>query len=483
MTNLPFGFSSSGDDDPDRPVVPGMPAGFDLSQIGSMLSQLGQMMSSSTPSSGPVNYDLARQLATSQVPSSHPASAIDVKLVSDAVELAEIWLDGTTALPAAVKTSTAWTPKQWIEATMPTWEKLSTPIADRVSKAWLEGLPAEAKEQAGPMLALMGSMGGMAFGSQLGQALAQLASEVLTSTDIGLPLGPDGTAALLPMSIAEFGRGLDLPDDQVRLYLAAREAAHHRLYAAVPWLRDRVLGLITTYAGGISVDFSAIEGLASSIDPSNPESIQAALGQGMFEPKVTPDQQATLVILETLLALVEGWVDTVVADAVGDRLPGAAALRETLRRRRATGGPAEQTFASLIGLELRPRRLRAAADLWRDLESSRGIDGRDALWSHPDLLPSSADLDDPVGFVARDKQFAELLAGLEDVDTSALDDAAATTDTATSDTATSDTATYDTATSDAATSDTATSDTATTDTGSHDTGSHDVALEKPRDQA
>ena len=87
--------------------------------------------------------------------------------------------------------------------------------------------------------------------------------------------------------------------------------------------------------------------------------------------------------LETLLALVEGWVDTVVADAVGDRLPGAPALRETLRRRRATGGPAEQTFATLIGLELRPRRLRAAAELWRRVGASRGIDGRDALWARP----------------------------------------------------------------------------------------------------
>ncbi len=131
----------------------------------------------------------------------------------------------------------------------------------------------------------------------------------------------------------------------------------------------------------------------------------------MFEPKITPGQQAAMAQLETLLALVEGWVDTVVADAVGDRLPGGPALRETLRRRRATGGPAEQTFATLIGLELRPRRLRVAADLWREVTASRGIEGRDALWAHPDLLPSPADLDDPAGFIARDKQFTELLAG------------------------------------------------------------------------
>jgi hypothetical protein len=72
---------------------------------------------------------------------------------------------------------------------------------------------------------------------------------------------------------------------------------------------------------------------------------------------------------------------------------------------------------------MRPRRLRAAADLWRALTNSRGVEARDTLWSHPDLLPSSADLDDPAGFVDRDNAFAELLAGFEDVDTSGLDTA------------------------------------------------------------
>ena len=118
----------------------------------------------------------------------------------------------------------------------------------------------------------------------------------------------------------------------------------------------------------------------------------------MFEPQTTHEQQAALDRLETLLALVEGWVDVVVAEAVGDRLPGADALRETLRRRRASGGPAEQTFATLVGLELRPRRLRAAAELWRRSASRRGTAGRDAVWAHPDLLPTADDLDDPVGF-------------------------------------------------------------------------------------
>ena len=210
----------------------------------------------------------------------------------------------------------------------------------------------------------MNQFGGMMFGAQVGQGIGALAQEIMSSTDVGLPLAATGTAALLPENIAAFGEGLGRPDDEVRLYLALREAAHQRLYGHVGWLRQRVIDTIDAYARGIKVDPSAIERAMSEIDPTNPESLQNALSGGLFEPDDTPEQTVALRRLETLLALVEGWVDAVVQDAAGERMPGADALREASRRRRATGGPAEQTFSTLVGLELRPRRLREAAALW-----------------------------------------------------------------------------------------------------------------------
>ena len=74
-------------------------------------------------------------------------------------------------------------------------------------------------------------------------------------------------------------------------------------------------------------------------------------------------------------------------------------LGETMRRRRASGGPAEKTFATLIGLELRPRALREAAALWEQLRIARGIEGRDAVWRHPDLTPTAEDLADPTAWL------------------------------------------------------------------------------------
>src|SRR5690606_18817199 len=276
------------------------------------------------------------------------------------------------------------------------------PVAKQVSSAWMQALPEEAKQAAGPLLSMVGQMGGMALGSQLGNALAGLASEVLTSTDIGLPLGPESTSALLPKNIEKFTEGLERPASEVLVFLAAREAAHQRLYSHVPWLRQRMLATVEEYARGIRMAMSSIEDLAQGLDPSaltDPSKLEEILKQGAFEPQTTPEQKAALERLETMLALVEGWVETVVADALGERLPGASALTETLRRRRATGGPAEQTFATLVGLELRPRKVREAAALWRRLTTDAGTEARDHVWAHPDLLPDSSDLDNPTAFV------------------------------------------------------------------------------------
>ena len=253
----------------------------------------------------------------------------------------------------------------------------------------------------GGLGAMMKRIGGMMVGGQTGAAVGGLAREVVSSTDVGLPLGPEGVAALLPAGVADFGQGLSTSAEEIRIFLALREAAHHRLFAHVPWLRSRLLAAVEDYARGITVDASALRDAMPQIDPSNPEALREALSDAsMFQPEDTPQQKAALARLETLLALVEGWVATVVEDAAADRLPQAGALAEAIRRRRATGGPAERTFATLVGLELRPRRLREAAEIWRRLTDVRGSADRDALWAHPDLMPTAEDFDDPEGFVA-----------------------------------------------------------------------------------
>ncbi|MBY8888260.1 zinc-dependent metalloprotease [Streptomyces sp. PTM05] len=421
FSGLPGGFGGFGlPGGPGGPGAPGAPGAdnplaamfgsLNPNDLGAAFQQLGQMLSYE---GGPVNWEMAKDIARQTVAQGAQDGSKDASVgaseraaVQEALRLADLWLDGTTSLPSGSGGAVAWSRAEWVEATLPVWKELVDPVAERVGTAMGGVLPEEMQAMAGPLLGMMRSMGGAMFGTQIGQALGVLAGEVVGSTDVGLPLGPAGKAALLPANVAAFGSGLGVPEDQVRLYLALREAAHQRLFAHVPWLRAHLFGAVEGYARGIKVDTARLEDAVGQLDPANPQALQDALQQGMFQPEDTPEQKAALARLETALALVEGWVDAVVHAAAAPHLPSAGALRETLRRRRATGGPAEQTFATLIGLELRPRRLRDASRLWASLTDARGVDGRDALWAHPDMLPTAADLDDPDGFVHREAEEA-----------------------------------------------------------------------------
>ncbi|WP_330332510.1 zinc-dependent metalloprotease [Streptomyces sp. NBC_00536] len=414
----PFGFpgaglpGAGGPGGADNPFA-AMFGSMNPNDLGAAFQQLGQMLSYE---GGPVNWDMAKDIARQTVAQGTADGVKDASVgtaekaaVEEAVRLADHWLDSVTSLPSGATTAVAWSRAEWVEATLPVWKELVDPVAERVGAAMGDVLPEEMQAMAGPLLGMMRSMGGAMFGQQIGQAVGTLAGEVVGSTDIGLPLGPAGKAALLPLNVEAFGKDLGVPSDEVRLYLALREAAHQRLFAHVPWLRSHLFGAVEGYARGIKVDTSKLEDVVGQLDPSNPEQLQEALQGGMFQPQDTPEQKAALARLETALALVEGWVDAVVHEAAKPRLTSADALRETLRRRRASGGPAEQTFATLIGLELRPRRLRDASRLWASLTDARGVDGRDGLWEHPDMLPTASDLDDPDGFVHREQlDFSEI---------------------------------------------------------------------------
>lgn len=365
-----------------------------------------QLQSLMQPHDGPLNWnaanDIARQTAAQEPDPS--ATQRDRDRVADAVQLADHWLDTATGFPSGVTTTAAWSRAEWLVETQPVWKVLVEPVAARSVTGLSSGLPDEMKAAAGPLVGIIGQAVGGMMAMQIGQGLGALAGEVLTASDVGLPLGAPGKAALVMANVRAFAEGLDVTEDDVVLYLALREAAHQRLFAHVPWLREHLIGAVTDYARGLEINAQQIQDRVQEqlrgIDPGNPEAMQSLLEGGLFDPPQTEAQTAALSRLEIALALVEGWVDEVVGVATQERMPAAAKLREAVRRRRAAGGPAEQTFAALVGLELRPRRLRDASTLWGGLRSRSGQEARDGVWMHPDLLPTAADLDDPLSFRA-----------------------------------------------------------------------------------
>ena len=169
-----------------------------MSRLGQIFTRLGEMFSGASnvmtggKQSGPVNYDLARQLASNAIGFVAPVPEKTSGAIADAVHLAETWLDGVTALPAGTTKAAAWTPNDWIDNTLDTWKRLCDPVAEQISTVWASSLPEEAKSMAGPLLAMMSQMGGMAFGSQLGQALGKLSTRSVDLHRHWAAAGPQG---------------------------------------------------------------------------------------------------------------------------------------------------------------------------------------------------------------------------------------------------------------------------------------------------
>lgn len=412
-------------------------AGFDgdISQLQGMVEQFATGLTGAMNNSEATARNHAVKVATEGARSVDPARA---EKLAGLLSTAALWLNDVTDIAEPEGRPLLMTRQDWARATLPVWQEMSEPVSQALATAIGELIEEQAPEEVRGVLGgspILTTMTTSLFRLQLAQVVGGLAREVLSSGDIGIPLMQasdehDVRAGLVPQNMDAFAEGLGVSAEEVDLYLAIRELAHQRLFRHARWLRLHVMSLVGDFARGIHIDGEKLMDLAESITPSNPEEISKILSSGALLPERTESQERALVRLETMLALIEGWVDHLTRQA-SSRLPNADKIAEAIRRRRATGGPAEHAFKTLVGLELRPRRLREASTLWDALNERHGSEVRDGLWAHPDSLPTEDDLDSPDDYLetlgvepAGDSDVDKFLEELFSEDGSAPDDEA-----------------------------------------------------------
>ena len=373
------------------------------------LNTMGDMKR--TVEEGPINVKLARSLALGKVNAGDAASTVsaeDGQAARRALSEANLWLDSVCEMDPAPGEPRVLTRADWVNGTIEAWAAFAAPVAQSMGDA----LAAVISERLGGMFGgeisgmfagpvpipipdsmkdpgqLMRLLGNTSYAMQLGQAAGALSGEVRGSFDQGIALLGNPAGGLIIQNVNAYADALNLPRAEVLAFLALQETAHARLFASVPWLMPRFEALIGKYARGISIDLDAMEEQLREAQDMNPESIADAVNIAKVGLADSEEQREALAGVETLLATVEGWVDCVTWRAGMAHIPHIEQLREMLRRERAVGGPAEQTFESLLGLDLHPKRQREAAAVWERLTATEGADGRDAHWSHPDLLPA-----------------------------------------------------------------------------------------------
>ena len=367
--------------------------------IKKLISQFEQAVKNSEgQTSGGVNWTLAQNQARSLASqASKPINETQRKLSQDALAIGSLWLDDVTDFVASGPEPKLLTRELWVADALPLFQEMSKPVAERMSSALTETMQSVIPEeltainqQAGQF---MRSAGGAMFAMQLGQALGKLAAESLSGGDTGIPILRD-RGSLVPQNVDEFLAGFDIGADQGYIFLTIRELAYSRLFRNAKWLRDAVVSQITQFASEISIDTDHLKEVAESLDLNDPDQLRGAIESGAMISRRTEDQERAVGAIENMLALIDGWVECVTEDAT-TRLPNGSAIAEAVMRRRAEGGPAEITFGTLVGLQLRPRKLREARALWKLLTRELGVKARDEIWLHPDQLPTAEEILDP----------------------------------------------------------------------------------------
>jgi len=376
-------------------------AGFSANP--SMLSELFGQVSAMTGETGePVNWKLAFDQALEiSRKTEKPAMAALEEELENAFDMARLWLSEATEFtnPNPPKKLTR---SMWAQEAMPLFRELSEPVANSMAAALNENLgntlPPELSEMLAPAQNFIGNAGASIFAMQLGQSIGKLSSEVLLSGEIGIPL--TNRPGIITQNLGEFLTGLDTPKSEVVIYLATRELALASLYSQAGWLREQIITQVREFAAGLTVDLSGIEDIARRIDPTDPESMEQIIeASAMVSPR-SEEQDQALERIETVLALIEGWVDATALEAT-KRLPNIQAVVEVFNRKRATSGASAKTFEALLGLEMRPRLRREATLMWQRVAAEIGKDASDSLWSHPDQMPTAPEIENPDSLMAR----------------------------------------------------------------------------------
>ena len=431
-----------GDDEPDDPFGGALPPELQamFQQIGgseglaAMGAQLSQLFAGGMGQSGPVDWNLASRVALQVAADGDRGPTPEEEArARQALELAEHWLDDSPlpAPPDAGRLMVA-SRQTWVNAALAALRPLVEPVARASTDAMvslaqeqlgdlgeegvaglpeLEGLP----PGLGDFLANLGGMdlgqmlrpaGAALMGLQAGQVVGQLARQLLGQYDLGVPTAPRAEAYVLAVNVhAEFD-GWDLDPLEVAVVLALSEAAHRRLFHAVPWLEAHLQSLVARFAAGTTVDAERMrelsEELMLGVDPDDPESLRAAMERAAglrLEP--TPDQRRVLERLQAVVCLVGAWARHEADRVAGDRLPGRERVEEVLRRRRATRGDGEELLASLLGLDLKPDDETVGDRFVLAVEAALGPAGLHRALAHPENLPDATELANPDAWLAR----------------------------------------------------------------------------------
>ncbi len=354
-------------------------------------------------SQGPVNLQVARQMAQwlavggEAEPNVDPIERMRYEELGRAADLQVSEAAGLSTTPAGGVLSLRPVGRsdfagRTVDAYRPLFEGLATSLGRSPEAA--------EEEDADPTAQLLGGVtevvGPLLLGLQAGSLVGHHARRALGQYDLPIPRGPSDELVVVAANVEAFAADWSLPPDDVRMWTCLHQVAHHAVLGR-PHVSERLGELLRQYVSGFEADHSVVEEKLSDIDPTDPTSFQAVLGDPgeLLGAMQTPAQRQVLARTGALVAAIEGYVDHVL-DTVGGQLVGSAsALVEAMRRRRSEAGEGEGLVEKLLGLELGPEQHERGAAFVRGVLERAGDEGLARLWRSERELPTPAEVDAP----------------------------------------------------------------------------------------
>jgi putative hydrolase len=391
--------------------VPGMPEGFDPEAFADtpLFREIQRVLSSS---SGPVNWELARQIGIAGAQEGHEdptPSDRDRHDVEEAVRVAELQVARFTGLepPRDLPIVRPVRRAEWVNAAIESLGSLIEPAAARagraieqVAQAGVAGLPEEQASVLGGG-GILAQLSPLMMGAQVGSVLGYLGLRAFGQFDVAVPRAGAGSLLFVTATIEALERDWSLDRTEFRTAVALHEVAH-RFEFSRPWALARFRELLDDFLSTLQLDTEALRQRIERLDAVDPEAMQRLMEgeEGLFGTVLDDEQRIKLGRIQAFMAASEGWADHVAAGIGAELLPGQRMIEEAVRRHREADA-ADPVFERLLGVEMKREQYvsgRTFCDRVVELTDEATL-GR--MWEDADTMPSLPEVEEPRLWLAR----------------------------------------------------------------------------------
>jgi putative hydrolase len=391
----------------DTPGGFGFPLGGsdpDAFRDAPLFRELQRVMASS---SGPVNWELARQVgvaSAAEAGEDRDATDEDRRTLDEAVRVAELHVARFTGLepPGDIVQVQAVRRAGWVGANLENLKGLLEPAASRAAAATERALREQMPPEAAGLGGVLGMVGPLLQGTQIGSVLGALAQQVFGQYDVAVPRGGSNALLFVVPNIARFERDWSLDPVEFRTFIALHEVTH-RFEFARPWTRDRFIALIDDFLSTLEIDVDDLQQRFAALDPSNPEALQQALGGGddpLFGAVLDDEQRLKLGRIQAFMAAAEGYADHVMHALAAGLLPTASRIQEAMRRYR-DGEAGDPVFERLLGVEMKKEQYAKGRAFCDAVVAATDEATLAQMWDSAEALPSLPELDEPTLWLSR----------------------------------------------------------------------------------